>query len=386
MSKNIIDIGMFYAVFYAVLMGGYAFTGYALRKINKSIFVSIGSVLLTGVVAMIYFLGDKIFDFIPLIAVCYGFGFTFFSSGFNNLTSETISSKHQVRFFAVNRIMFQLTYIIFPVTLGFVVSKVGFTVLALIILAVCVALIVFSFLIRPKKCYPLTFNVAKFVKEIRQKKEEVKPLKSMYWSCFFRGASYDCFTTLTTIFVTIVFAGSDSTLGTLQSIFTGCSLVTMFFYLKFYRKKRAKGFIIPTIALVFATVIGIICATNKITIIMFYAVYVILNVILMSISDSRKAGVVRMLSLHSHILESNAVAEFFLGAGRVTSSVVLLLAGVFDGLMGGGTLFLKLALGFVGLMYIGFGVSIIFMERNLIKQDEDFKKAHISEVIEKTED
>ena len=386
MSKNIVDIGMFYAIFYVVLSSGYAFTGYALRKINKSIFVSIGSVLLTGVVAMIYFLGDKIFDFIPLIAVCYGFGFTFFSSGFNNLTSETISSKHQVRFFAVNRIMFQLTYIIFPVVLGFVVTKAGFAVLALIILAVCAALITFSFLIRPKQHYELSFNVAKFVKKLREKKEETKPLKSMYWSLFFRGASYDCFTTLTTIFVAFVFLGSDSTLGTLQSVFTVCSLITMFFYLRYYRKKRATGFIAPTIALVFAAVIGIICATNKITIILFYAVYVILNVILMSISDSRKAGVVRILSLHSHILESNAVAEFFLAAGRITSSVVLLLAGVFDGLLGGGMLFLKLALGFVGVMYICFGLSIIIMEKRLIKQDEDFKKVHIAENIEKTED
>ena len=158
------------------------------------------------------------------------------------------------------------------------------------------------------------------------------------------------------------------------------------FYLRFYRKKRAKGFIIPTIALVAATVVGIICATNKITIILFYAVYVILNVILMSISDSRKAGVVRMLSLHSHILESNAVAEFFLAAGRITSSVVLLLAGVLDGLMGGGMLFLKIAIGFVGLMYICFGVSIVVMEKNLIKQDEAFKRVHVAEVIEKTED
>ena len=172
MSKNIIDIGMFYAICYVVLGVSYAFTGYALRKINKSIFVSLGSVLLTGVVAMIYFMGDKIFDFIPLIAVCYGLAWAFFSSGFNNLTAETISSKHQVRFFAVNRIMFQLTYIIFPVVLGFVVAKVGFAVLALIILAVCAALITFSFLIRPKQHYELSFNVAKFVKKLREKKEE----------------------------------------------------------------------------------------------------------------------------------------------------------------------------------------------------------------------
>ena len=112
----------------------------------------------------------------------------------------------------------------------------------------------------------------------------------------------------------------------------------------------------------------------------------ILNVILMSISDSRRSGVVRMLSLHSHILEHTAVAEFYLGAGRVASSILILCAGAFDGLVGGGSAFLKVALGIVCVMYVLYGVSLIFVEKAHIKQDEQFKKEHANEVIEKTEE
>lgn len=163
--------------------------------------------------------------------------------------------------------------------------------------------------------------------------------------------------------------------------------MTMFFYLKFYRKKRAMAFILPTIILVTGSIIAILCATSKTTIIIFYAVYAILNVILMSVSDSRRAGVVRVLSLHSHILESNAFAEFFLGSGRILGSVFIVLAGVFDGMMGeGSTLFLKIALALVCAMYVMYGISLIWLEKALIKQDEEFKQAHIAEVIETTED
>ena len=160
----------------------------------------------------------------------------------------------------------------------------------------------------------------------------------------------------------------------------------MFLYLKFYRKKRSSWFIGIPIFLVTCTIIGILSATNQITIIIFYAVYVILNVILMSVSDSRRAGVVRVLSLHSNILESNTLSELFLGAGRVLSSVLLILSGVFDGLLGGGTVFLKLTLGLVCCFYVLYGISLIWLEKSLIKQDEEFKKAHITEVIEKVED
>ena len=107
----------------------------------------------------------------------------------------------------------------------------------------------------------------------------------------------------------------------------------------------------------------------------------------MSISDSRRAGVVRVLSLHSHILESNAFSEFSLAAGRVLSSVFLLLSGVFDSLVGeSSVLFLEIAIGFVCLMYIMYGVSLSWLEKALIKQDEEFKMVHVAEEIVKTED
>lgn len=386
LSINILKIGLFYSVYYLVLTTMYAITGFALKKIKKNIFVSIGAIILSCVVLMVFLLGDDVtsFTFVPVIAVVYGIGFGFFASAFNNLVGETISSKHQVRFFAVKRILFQATYIIFPISLGFL-ADIDFSIATYVMFGVVGLLIFFSFLIKPKRSYSLSFNLPKWGKFLRENKNSTKPLWLMYLTNFFRGASYDCFTTLITILV-ISNVGSNSTLGTYQSIFTACSLLTMLVYLKLYRKKRAKQFTIPTIVLVSCTIIGILSATSTITIILFYAVYTILNVILMSVSDSRRAGVVRVLSLHSHILENNAFGEFFLGSGRILSSVVLLLAGLFDGMLGGGSIFLKVALAFVCAMYVMYGVSLIWLENALIKQDEEFRKAHITEVIEKVED
>ncbi len=383
-SDNIITIGLFYIIYYVVLTACYTFTGFGLKKINKSIFVSIGSIILTVVIVLVNVFQDNVVNYMPLLASIYGLGFGFFSGGFNGLTAETISSKHQVKFFAVKRIMFQATYIIFPVTLG-VIADLNFAIVSAILLAVCAVLIVFSFLIRPKKSYKETFNLHSFSKYMWENKKQTKPLWLVYLSNFFRGASYDCFTTLITILVMRSF-DSNTSLGMFQSIFTACSLITMVFYLKFYRKKRSKGFILPTIILVSCAIVAILCATNKVTIIIFYAVYAILNVILMSVSDSRRAGVVRVLSLHSHILESNAFSEFCLGSGRILGSIFLVLAGVFDGMMGGGTLFLKIALGLVCVMYVMYGLSLTWLEKALIKQDEEFKQAHIAEVIENTEE
>ena len=57
-SYNIIQIGLFYTIYYATLGLSYLWTGYFLKNHNKSIFVSIGSIGLTGVILFIYFLMD----------------------------------------------------------------------------------------------------------------------------------------------------------------------------------------------------------------------------------------------------------------------------------------------------------------------------------------
>ncbi len=390
-NYNIIQIGIFYLIYYAILGFSYFLTGYYLKKHNKSVFVSIGAIGYTITIVLIYFLENSLMTFLPLIAVIYGISFSFFSSGYNNLTSETISSKHQVRFFAVKRIALQCVYIVLPVTLGFL-DSIDFSIITIIMAVLCVVLVVFSFLIKPKQVYKLSFNIPKFYRYLKNNKQSTEPLEFVYLSNFFRGASYDCFTTLLTILVYITMR-SSTTLGILQSVFTLCSIVTMFLYLRYYRKKRAKSFIFPSIILIAIATVAIISVASlgeaifEIVVIVFYGVYTVLNVIIMSISDSRRASVVRILSLHSHILESTAIMEFSLALGRIMSTVLIILAGVFDGLVGLDThIFLLIVFGFVAVMYVLYGLMLYFIERSLIRQDEQFHKIHVNELFEKVED
>lgn len=385
MSQNIVKITLFYVIYNAIMVLAYWILGPLLKKANKSLFMSIGSVVLTGVVLLIYLLGDQVSEYVLIVAIFYGIGFGFYCAGYYSLTSESISSKIQVKFFAVKRILFQVTYIVFPVSLGLIIDNVNFSFMALIMILIGVLLVVFSCLIRPKKQFELSFKPFKFYKKISADKEKYKPLKLVLWSSFFRGASYDCFTSFITILV-ITFVGSNTSLGMFQSIFTACSILTMFLYLKFYRKKRAKIFILPTILFVSVSVLGVVIVTNSITITCFYAVYAIMNVVLMSISDSRRSSIARLLSLHSNILEYTTYSGLFLGSGRIMSFLVLLLAGVLDGITANGQLlFLKIALLFVLAMYVLYGLFLILVEKALVKQDEAFVKEHQGEIIVSSE-
>lgn len=386
-SYKIMQIALFYIIYYAVLGISYLFSGYYLKNHNKSVFVSIGAFGFTIVIVLIYFLRGQLITFLPLIALLYGLSFGFYSPGYHNLTSETISSKHQVRFFAVKRIAFQAVYVVFPITFGFI-DSIDFSIVIIIMAVLCVALVVFSFLIKPKQVYKLSFNIRKFYKYLKKNKQSTEPLRFVYLSNFFRGASIDCFTTFLTVLVWIG-AQSTSTLGILQSVFTLLSIVTLFLYLRYYRKKRSKAFIFPVFIIVCLSVLSIIITqgTSMVAITIFYAVYTILNVVYISISDSRKASVVRILSLHSHILESTAIMELTLAGGRVFSSLLLLLSGLFDGLIGNNSnIFLLVTLGIIAVLYIFLGLSLYWIEKSLIRQDMQFHKIHTNELYEKVED
>ena len=75
-----------------------------------------------------------------------------------------------------------------------------------------------------------------------------------------------------------------------------------------------------------------------------------------------------------------------MASGRIMSTTLLILAGVFDGLIGDLHIFLLIAFGFVVVMYIMYGIMLYFIERSLIRQDEQFHKIHVNELFEKVED
>lgn len=384
-SLKITYIALFYIIQFTLTGLPFLFNGYILRIINKSLFVSIGAVFLTSSVLLVYLFGvagdNILLSYTPIIAVVYGVGYNFFSSGYGALQGETISSKHQVKFAAVKKIGGQVVSVLFPVTFGLIVDNLSFSYLSLIMIALCIVLVVFSFFIKPKVKYNLEFDFKKFGKYVKERKSEVEPLKFVYLSDFFRGASYDSLVVLSTIFVIRAF-DSNTSLGLLSSIFTLCSIVVLFVYLKFYRKHRAVHFILPACVLVAFSTISVCFSFNRIVVAIFYAAFAILNVILLSISDARRRGsLARLLSMHNHILEVNALCEISLLIGRVLSMLIILFYGIFNM-----EWILYFAIVFVSLMYVCFGISLILLEKSLIRQDEKYKEAHSNENYEKSEE
>ncbi len=363
-STKILYIALFYIIQFILTGIPFLFSGHLLVRINKSIYVSIGAILLTATVLLVYIFGlggeGDILSYTPLIGVIYGLGYTFFSAGHGALQGEVVNSEKLIKFSALKKIIGQVVTVLFPVSFGLIVDNLSFSYLSIIIIALCVIMIVFSFLIKPKQQFDTDFSFKKYREFVKEHKEVKKPLMLAYICDFFRGASYDSIVVLMVLF-TIRAYGSNTSLGLLTSVFTLCSIVLLLLYLKYYRKRRATFFVVPVIVLVSVSTIILCITTTQVTVAIFYAAFTILNVVLISISDARRrGGIARALSMYGQILEVNAVCEVSLMLGRIMTLSIILLCGILNS-----EILLYVALGFACLMYVCFGISIIFLEKTL---------------------
>ena len=370
-------ISIFNFIYY-VMMGITVFAmGPILRKVNKSLFLGIGSLLLAGLFVTVYLLGDGIINWIWLLGVLSGVATGVFYAGFNNLITDVISSKHQTIYFSVKNILVFLTKTLFPLVLGSIIDLGSFPLMCVIITVICVLIFVFSFLIKTKKNNTKTFNIINYLKILTSKNEVIKPLKTLYISAIFRGLSFDIIATTLTVLIFLNSGGSDFKIGLIQTIFTATQLISTLIFMKTYHKKRSAWFIFGGLSLIVAASIPVFFMHDIVTLLVFYGVYMFFRIFITTITDMRKGTIIRLLSMHSHSIEYNSVYSLFYGVIRGCSYLLFLLYLVMPEMT-----MISIILGVNILAYIGYGITLYIMEQQLIKQDEKWKKEHPVEVIQ----
>ena len=369
---NLYHIGLFYLVQYAVIIFTSIFLNYLLKKIKLNYFVTIGALIIIALVMCVYFLdGATLIAYLPLLAVCYAFGSSFFWTGQNNLATIAVSSRYQVRFFTVKKTSVIFIKALVPILLGSSISAMGFQVVAIIMIAFTILLFIFSLFVKPNRKFDMNFKFRPFVKQLFQEKKQLKLLWGTYATAFFYGLSI---TTLSVLFTYMVYKNmqSDFGLGLVKTVLTGVSLIGMFIFMKSYRKKQAKWYcVVPLIAVPIAGIVMLIW-TNIYTVLVFFGLYNILTVNLTSLTDMRRAGVIRMLDMHDKVLEHNAVFEMVLAFARMIGFGLFAIIG----LVNTDWLF-TVGVALILVLFLGFCITTYNTENQLIEQDKEWKKAHM---------
>ena len=346
-----------------------------LRKMKSGLFVGSGALMLTMLFVVVYFLGDEIVNWIWILGTVAGIGQGLFNVGFTHLICESISSKHQTIYFSVKNIVIFLTKTIFPLVLGSVVDFGSFPLMCLILAVVCGLIFLFTFLVKTEKKVERSFNPIKFLTIVKNGGEETKPLKTLYLSGFFRGLSFDIIGTIFTVMMFLnLGAASDDVnykIGLFKTIFTALQMVSMFIFLKFYHKSRAKGFLFISLALIVASVVPYLFEGTIVTTLIVFGTYNIFRIFITTITDMRSASIIRLLSMHSHMIEHNCIYNVIY---RFFSGVSYLLFLLWFVVPERTMIIIILAISFVA--FVGYTITLYKLELQLIDQDKRWKASH----------
>ena len=112
---------------------------------------------------------------------------------------------------------------------------------------------------------------------------------------------------------------------------------------------------------------------NSYTIIAFYAVYRILTVNVGNLIDMRRAGIIRLINKHEHILEHNALYEIIVDFSRILGFGLCMIVGVIGSYI---ALYVLIAILLISL--IADCLLVYIVEKRLIDLDKEWKKTHIA--------
>ncbi len=376
---NYNNIAIFNIIYYLMIGLSIFLVPFLFKWVNKKAFIFLGSIVLAGLFAFVYLLGDNIVNYIILLGVLSGLGTGLFYSVFNNLVSEVVSSKVMTLYSSVKNIVIFIVKTIFPLTLGMVIDLGSFTVLSLIIVVISSGIIVITCFISNKKNKNESYNPLKFLKKIH-KNDEYKPLKTLYLSQFFRGFCFDIIATCFVIMITHEIGQGESVnfkLGIIQTVFSVIQILSMFLFMKFYKKEKSGFFVFLPLTLILISLIPYFIMPSLTTAIVGFGTYTCLRIFITSITDIREKGVVRLLSLHKHIKESGGIISLIYAVSRIGSYSLLFLGAVVQG-----RILIFIVLGIAMFFFIVYAITLFVLEKQLIVQDINWKKTHPEIAVE----
>ena len=146
-SNGIVNVAKFYLVLHISMILLSLCIAPIIKKSKNSLFLKIGVIFKCVFVISIVLLGNKIINYVWLIAICNGIGEVLFWSGANSLQPNVTTKKSLQGFISLSKILNTMLSLIIPIIMGYFIDKIGMVLIAitmfiLTIIQFCVSLFI----------------------------------------------------------------------------------------------------------------------------------------------------------------------------------------------------------------------------------------------------
>ena len=365
-SNYVMNVAIFYAFNYFSMMVFYFLISHIIDKTDRVTFYRIAIIIRATFIICVVFWGENLAKFVILAGLLHGFSEASYWSAYNLMKNELVS-KHLVACYSgCQYVICEITNIVIPIILGGIIDSAHFKTCAKIVFVIAVLELIFSIFIKSKRPENSSFNLAGFVRDIKNKGYMGKLVILSIIIGGFYGL-LGVLAPLKTIMIMYEFA-SDFSLGIITSIVAIVVLLTIIFIRKCTKIGRRKIIFLISSFLPIPAVLLMVFNMCKTTVIIYSFVSAFCLVIHAMSFDVIRNILLKKLDLYGDIAEYQCAIECLMECSRVVIFSLMAFAGSIGMYFGNIFLALKIFMCFAILAIPLVDLFLMVLEKKLYKK------------------
>lgn len=328
-NQNLTIISSYYLIAYSIIGLMFWLVGDIIKTKNRVKVYQFGIILNCIFVIMVAILGEKCKDYYIVLAILYGIQQGIYYVPCHVLKTAIGDKETTKNYISVSKIINQIIKIIFPIVIGTSIHLTSFSKVAGIIFCMTIAQLIASRFIKVQQETEDNFNILKYMKKVKALGNKAQGIRNNYKIAFFQGITGSLLNQLITIIIMMTF-GSALNLGTLTTIFSICTITSIYIFKRFYKKEHAKKYIVICSIIPILSVLGLVCNINKTTVIIYNFCNAIFIAVLDNIVNMQRFNSVKLKELEEFKIEDQSMFEIHLALGRIVAFSALGVVGLLN--------------------------------------------------------
>jgi len=360
-SQNLRIISSYYLIAYLLVGLCFWLMGDLIKTKNKLTFYRSGIIFNCLYIFSILAIGKNASQLYWLLGIVYGLSQGVYWVACHNMINSFTSTSNCKKYITSREIWLNIVKIILPFILGTSIHFSSFINVTIAILVVTFFQLLFSFFIKEENdncTSSQSFNLLAYLSKLKKLEEKAETLYHYYYYIFFSAIVEGAMTTLITVMIMMTFS-STLDLGILTTLFSLCTVVTIYVFQRFYQKKHSKKYIYTCfIFMIFSTLI-LVFDINKFSVIVYNFCNAIFIIILSNIGNIQRYNSLNRLGLNNNVAEHQAFCEICLAFGRFVAYGSLFIVSFFNN-----TTSFSVLLFIFTLCLIPYTIHILAMEKD----------------------
>jgi len=335
-NENIVQVSIYYIIIYTLLGLGSLVLGKIMKSTpyKRIVIYRFGIIVKSIFILLIVLFKENINQYFVIFAIFYGIAEALYWSAHDVMNIEIVDNTNRKQYMATKRILGKLINIVFPIILGTSIELTSFINISIYIFILTLIQIIISFNVDSNKFATEgskeKYSLKNYINNLT--KEQKIKLNKIYKLAFIYGIMMDTIRVLVVI-ITIMTFKTSLNLGILTTIFSICSIISLYMFNKWYQRKYAKIVLSSCSILIIFGVLGLIFNISKPALILYNFIYNITIYILEVMFKIKADDVVKEYCIQNWIVEYHTFIEGFMDIGRITGFILMLIIGLINNII-----------------------------------------------------